>query len=126
MIALPWIGVDMMDERRRLERVHLVHYLQLYLQEGGDFIGNLVDISPEGIKFISDQSFPLMKDLGLRMLFPEEIQGKKEINFTIQTVWCSVDNPLLYATGARVIDLKADDRKVIEFLIEWYRDSEKT
>jgi hypothetical protein len=112
-----------MVERRKLERYHLIHYLRIYNQKNGWFMGNLVDISPEGIKMISEDPLEPGQIYAFKMEFPEEVGGKLKIEFNGLCKWCRTDiNPALFAAGFELIDTSQEDVAIMTQLIEWYRD----
>lgn len=103
-----------MEERRKLRRRHVIYYSRVYDRGSGELIGHVMDITPEGIKLISEQSIPINKRFQFRIDLPEEILAKEYMFFDAESVWCAPDvNPDFYNTGFRVFDMIADD---IEFL----------
>ncbi len=113
-----------MIERRKMERIHLIHYLRMFNREDGSLIGNLVDITGEGVQFISEK--PFIKDtlLQVRMDFPEEFMGKDHLEFNTEIKWSIVDqNPDLFANGSRLVNVNEEDARIIKALIEMYQDS---
>lgn len=116
-----------MDERRKQPRSHLIHYLRIFDKSTGELIGNLVDISAGGLMLISESpiSEPLQDNtiLQMRMDFPEELDGKTFLEFEAHSVWCRTDiNPDLFAIGMQIIHPRSEDLRMIERLIEMYRD----
>lgn len=113
----------MSPERRRIERVHLIHYLRVFHGKTGALIGNLVNINAEGIKLICEQRIPLGETYSMRMEFPEEVDGMMSIQFEGTALWCDIDiNPDLYAVGFHLDSIKAAELQVIHDLIDQYRD----
>ncbi|HPH94231.1 MAG TPA: PilZ domain-containing protein [Anaerolineaceae bacterium] len=113
-----------MDERRKLTRNHLIHYLRVFNRDTGELLGNMVDISPEGFLLLSDHPIPINTALKFRMEFPEEFMGKKRLDFEAHSVWFKADvNPDLFATGFKIESLDQTDRKILESLISEYQDS---
>jgi hypothetical protein len=113
----------MTEERRRWERFHLVHYLIIYDNKTDLAVGNVVDITPAGIMLISEQPISSGTHLNLRMDFPEEIAGKRSLEFNARCVWTKRDiNPDIYANGLQLIDVSSEDVDIIQALIEEFRD----
>lgn len=112
-----------MIERRRIERVHLIHYLRMFDRNDGALVGNLVDITEEGVQFVSEKPFIKDTRLPVRMDFPEEFMGKTYLEFDMEIKWSIVDqNPDLYANGCRLVNITSEEVGVIEALIAMYRD----
>lgn len=112
-----------MIERRKIERVHLIHYLRMFDRKDGSLVGNLVDITGEGIQFISEK--PFVKDtlVPVRMDFPEEFMDRTFLEFDLQIKWSIVDqNPDLFANGCSLINASPKIVQIIQALIETYRD----
>ncbi|MHC1785308.1 MAG: PilZ domain-containing protein [Anaerolineaceae bacterium] len=112
-----------MFDRRRIERVHLIHYLRMFDRDEGSLIGNLVDITGEGVQFISEK--PYFKDtkLVVRMDFPEEFMGRNFLEFDLEIKWSIVDeNPDLFANGSKLVNITPEEVLTIEALIAMYRD----
>jgi hypothetical protein len=110
-----------MSEQRRLKRRHLIYYLRVFDAKTEQLIGHLVDITTEGVMLISESPKVTGVDYDLRMVLPTEIVGKKEINFSAQSIWCRKDiNPDFYATGFRLIDMEQEDRHTVEWLIDQF------
>ncbi len=112
-----------MFERRKIERIHLIHYLRMFDRKDGSLIGNLVDISGGGIQFLSEKPYDKDFRLSVRMDFPEEFMGKTFLEFDLEVKWSIVDqNPNLFANGCQLINITAEEIQVIQALIEMYRD----
>jgi hypothetical protein len=112
-----------MQERRKIERIHLIHYLRMFNREDGSLTGNLVDITGEGIQFISENPHEKETILKTRMDFPEEFMGLNFLEFDVEIKWCKVDqNPDLFAVGCKLLKIKSSEVEVIQALIDMYRD----
>lgn len=112
-----------MQEKRKIPRSHLIHYLMIFDRESGALIGNLVDITAEGIKFITEARVEEGALLRLRMDFPEEMEGRMFLPVDARCIWCRVDiNPDLFAVGCHLENVLAADMKVIDHLIAFYED----
>jgi hypothetical protein len=116
-------GETGMNERRKFERCHLIHYLRIYNQENGWFMGNLVDISSQGIKMISEDPLEPGKTYSFRMEFPEHLGGKNQLEFNALCKWRQTDiNPAMFASGFELLGTSKEDLEIMNQLIEWYRD----
>ena len=114
-----------MLDRRRLNRSHLIHYLQIVNPKTGKQIGNLVDITDEGIRIISPEALPVNQQIDLEITFPEEIHKKTRILVHSLVHWTSVDvNPDLFSSGCSISLSSPDDEQVINELISFYQDAQ--
>lgn len=116
----------MREERRREDRHHLIHYLRIFDRESGEEIGNLVNINKGGVMVVSGIPIEEGKFLRLRMEFPEEIDGKKQIEFDAETRWLeSSERYGLIAMGLKSHNIHPGDLKTLETLISFYEDDEE-
>jgi len=115
-----------MTEKRREERHHLVHYLQIYDRESDREIGNLVNINTGGVMIVSGQPLQVGKSYSLRMEFPEELMGKTQIDFDAEVRWVKQDPRFgLVANGLCSIDIPAENIEVLKYVISFYKDDEE-
>ena len=115
-----------MVERRRLRRRHLIYYLRVFNHNTGRLMGHLVDLTEEGIMVISEAPIETDVLFQLRMVLPEELDSRKELDFKARSLWCKKDlNPDFYDTGFQLIDVSAGDARLLENLIQTFAmDSE--
>ncbi len=124
-----------MENRRGKERHHLVHFLRIFDRDTGEEIGNMVNITLEGLRLVGQAPIDKGASHRLRMDFPQEFIGKEyadrleifmgrgHVEFDGTCKWCDVDiNPELYAIGFQLQNISKDDKRVLEELIEFYRD----
>ena len=108
-----------MEERRNLRRRHVIYYSRVYERKTGELIGHVMDITPEGIKLISEQAIPLQKRFHFRIDLPDDITLKEFMYFEAESIWCSPDvNPDFYNTGFRVFNMSADDAAFLNRMID--------
>lgn len=113
-----------MKERRKYSRIHLIHYLTIFDFETNKLIGNLVDITPEGIMMISENPIAPGEVRHFRMNLPDDfLEETRSIEFDALSVWQNVDiNPDLFAIGFNLSNIAPEDVKRIKNLIDEYRD----
>lgn len=110
------------DNKRSAPRRHLIYYLRIYDANTGALLGNLVDISTRGIMVVSEKAIDINRRFVLKMVLPDTLEGRKEVEFEAETRWCQNDtNPEFYDTGFELIDpselfLDAVDRLVEDCL----------
>ncbi|MEW5818537.1 MAG: PilZ domain-containing protein [Spirochaetota bacterium] len=112
-------------EKRDMKRWHLIYYLRVFDRNTNNLIGNLVDITTEGIMLISEKPINTNQIYYFRMDLPQAVEGKKEIQFDCQSLWCKNDvNPDFYDTGFKFVNISDNARKIITELINtfFFRD----
>jgi hypothetical protein len=98
----------------------------LYDQGTGEAQGNLVNINPIGIKYLSPRPATVGTILRMRMAFPEDVSGKSGLSFTGACKWCQPDdNPELFAIGMSLDSISAEDAAIIQGLVSDYEDAEE-
>ncbi len=110
-----------MVEKRKWKRRHIIYYLKCYYKDTDEIAGQLADITTSGLKLINKNSVEPGRILDLRMVLPEKIDNKKEICFTVKTLWCKRDvNPKYFSIGCEFEKISSDDMDIIETLIYEY------
>jgi len=108
-----------LDDRRRAQRRHLIHYLGAVDGETGELIGRVVNISSGGVMVVSGQAIETEGLFRLRLVLPVDIAGSGEIPFDARSVWCSRnERTQLHDTGFELLDVTQKDIRAIESLIE--------
>jgi hypothetical protein len=112
-----------MSEKRKFDRIHLIHYLRLFDRKSGDLIGNLVDLTAEGLQLICEKAIEPGKLLEIRMEFPEEVDGQQELQLNAEAVWCDHQlDPDLFSVGCKLIPVTPNNVTIIRDLIKDYQD----
>ncbi len=107
-----------MSDKRSMRRRHLIYYLSVFDGKTDHLVGQLVDLTVEGLMLTSERFIEPKVCYNLRMVLPEEIRGRTQLFFEAETVWCRKDiNPNFYDIGFRLIKISKTDIKVIESLI---------
>lgn len=109
----------MSQELRSLKRRHLIYYLEVYDDDTGELLGNLVDITTEGLKLVSKKPLEARKAFNMRMHLPEGYFEEKVLHFQARSLWSSNDvNPDFYDTGFTAPDLDSKVKNMIMSLID--------
>jgi hypothetical protein len=112
-----------MSEKRKFNRIHLIHYLRMFDRKSGELIGNLVDLTAEGLQLISETPIEPGKILEIRMEFPEEVDGQQEMRLNAETIWCNHQlDPDLFSVGCRLLPVTPTQVSIIRDLIDNYQD----
>ncbi|HPH95074.1 MAG TPA: hypothetical protein PKW33_02095 [Anaerolineaceae bacterium] len=114
--------VDKKEEnKRKLQRRHLIYYLRVFDDTTNALLGHLVDITPEGVMLISENPIPTNVVYHLRMELPQDILGQGELEFVGKSIWSKKDvNPRFYDTGFEMIEVAQQHFTVIEQLVELF------
>jgi hypothetical protein len=108
-----------MEEKRKHKRVNLIYYLEIYDNRTDKHLGNLVDITPEGLMMISEEKMEDGAEFHLRILLPESSYGKKSISFKANSCWTKRDvNPTFFASGYQIVDIGPIETRTITSLID--------
>ncbi|BCY19338.1 MAG: hypothetical protein GYA12_01055 [Chloroflexi bacterium] len=112
-----------MVEKRKFNRIHLIHYLRVFDRKTNDLIGNLVDLTSEGLQLICETPIEKGKLLELRMEFPEEVDGERQLFLNAETIWCDHElDPDLFSVGCKLLPVTPTQVTVIRDLIDNYQD----
>lgn len=112
-----------MSEKRKFDRVHLIHYLRMFDRKTGELVGNLVDLTAEGLQLISETRIEPGKILEIRMEFPEEVDGQQDLLVNAEAVWCDHQlDPDLFSVGCRLLPVTPTQVTIIRDLIDNYQD----
>ena len=107
-----------MENKRKLKRRHLIYYLRVFNKKGNKLLGHLVDLTTEGIMLIGEEPVKSGAQLNLKMQLPREIEGKRQVSFNAECIWCRKDiNPDFYDSGFKLVKIGPKDVKRIENLI---------
>lgn len=110
-----------MADKRREKRRQLIYYLRVVDRNNNQLFGQLVDITTEGMKLVSENPVELDTLYELKMLLPEEIENKKEVSFDASCQWCKRDvNPNFYSIGFEFDKITNHDINIIKNLIYDY------
>jgi hypothetical protein len=114
-----------MSERRKIERKYLIYYLRVFDRSTNLFMGNLVDITTDGIMVMSETPIKQNTVFTLAMDLPEPICGCKRVTFDAKSIRCEQDpNPVFYNTGFQFVAIENGDVETIRTLIEEFSISD--
>jgi hypothetical protein len=108
-----------MEHRHKLRKQVFI-YLKVFDQHTGHLLGNLGDISKQGMMIITHQPVALHQRYDIRIQLPAtEDFSKKFLDITIESRWSAPDvNPELYCTGFLFVDIQVEDFAVIDQMID--------
>lgn len=108
-----------MNERRRQNRVRPGIKINVLDRNTNQHFGYLADISVNGMMLIGEKL--ILKDgvYQLRLQLPVEIDGKGEITFDAESMWCKCDPDSYYSkAGFRLHNVSQQDQHIIELLVK--------
>ncbi len=107
-----------MGEKRRLKRKHLIYYLSVFDRNTAERIGQLVNITTEGIMLTTEEPMESGLIFQMKMVLPEEIKGIEEVTFDARSMWCRKSvNPDFYDIGFQLLDISTEHTKIVQNLI---------
>ncbi len=118
-----------MEDRRKSNRRFMLYYMPVYDLDTQHQVGNLVDITPEGIMIVSESAAVQGRTIHMRLELTGDVAAKNYMEFHARCKWCREDiSPNLYNIGFEILDLAPDDAGIIKKIIETYgfRDNKPT
>jgi hypothetical protein len=107
-----------MEERRRSPRRRLQKTLTVINMENGETLGEIFDISPEGLSIKSKVKIRDNNQMELRLLLPVNIFGKNMLDVEARCVWTrSESDGVGYYCGFEFIEVSPADVGIIIGLI---------
>ena len=116
------------SEKRKLKRRNFIIDMLIIdrndFREGADDmpeIGDLADITVEGIMLVSDKPIEEDKLYELKVILPEEVAEGRYIDFDARAIRCSETiHENIYMTGFAIVSLDDINKQKIRHLIERY------
>lgn len=78
-----------MEERRKFERIRASYYLRTYDNKTGDYIGQVSDISQQGMRILCDKPFIPGTAFQIKTLLPEDSMLGESIIVLAVNRWCT-------------------------------------
>ena len=109
-------------DRRGLERRHLLYYLDVHDEESGTRLGQLGDITTDGLLIISDLPLKGLKEDEVRLLRIKSLNVEgffsEDLVIKGKCCWAGLDfNPDLHCTGFQFIESDDELKKLVTRLI---------
>ena len=107
-----------MNERRREKRGEVKSVINVIDSEDGENIGELVDISPSGMRMSGKLVVDIGKKMELILVLPKKIFGKKTIDIEVQCAWSNFNSDTqYYQSGFEFIEVSQEDSNTIIGLV---------
>lgn len=105
-------------EQRKLQRRNFILDFAVQNQKTGEIIGDLGDITTEGLMLVSEEEIEADKTFQLRISMPEEAEEELDIVFKARSIRCQETiHESIFTTGFSLVDLDEETREKIEYLI---------
>lgn len=95
---------------------HNLYFLSAFDARSGDSLGQLADISIEGISILSANPLQCPSNYVLRILVPQDDGSDFRLEFEAESRWITEDSGF-YTTGFRIIFLTDEQRNQIDKLV---------
>ncbi len=106
-------------EQRKSERQRLIYFLQVFNQDTEMFLGNLVNISPDGMLLFGEQPIEPGKRYKLRMNVQFLGQERTTLEVEAESRWCkNTTHPELYDAGFKLLNVPEEQHRLIDQLIK--------
>jgi len=107
---------------QRSQRKTLTYYPTVKNAATGEVFGYLIDLSPDGMKMLSDKEIEVEKYYRLTIDVKSDRASDRELAVEAKSAWCRPDvNPDFYATGFAFKNLTPAADKIIARLMREYQ-----
>ncbi len=114
-----------MHDKRKVRRRHVLYYLRLFDADSGQPVGDLHDITPEGIMIVGSRAFSPGEEFRLRLNLPREMFRIHEFEFSARCIWCRYDETASnFRMGFSVVNAESTELETIVNLITELGDPE--
>jgi PilZ domain len=112
-----------MDSRRQ-ERTRLIYHLRVFDARRKKLIGQLVDITPDGLALIGETAVPVGRTFSLRMDLPRNLMPEGHLTFSAESKWCTKDTSEdFYSMGMRIVKMTPEALALVRKLThDFYRE----
>ncbi len=102
---------------RRQERTRLIYHLRVFDARRRRLLGQLVDITPEGLLLIGESALPPGKKFSLRMDLPRNLMVDTHLTFSAESKWCEKDpTGEFYNVGFLIVKISPEALAVVQKL----------
>ncbi len=109
------------SNKRTQKRENLLFYLRVFNSSDKEYVGRVVDMSPQGLMLVVGYDVREGTVFDLTVELPEDLAGCSEFNVTVQCKWCKPDiNKDYYVAGFIMTAMKSGTETAITALLEQY------
>jgi hypothetical protein len=110
---------------RRQERTRLIYHLRVFDARRKRLLGQLVDITPEGLMLIGESQIPAGKKYSLRMDLPRNLMADAHLTFSAESKWCVKDqSENFYTMGFRIVKITPEALEIVQRLAQDFYQEE--
>jgi hypothetical protein len=110
---------------RRQERTRLIYHLRVFDARRKRMLGQLVDITPEGLMLIGENQLPAGRKYSLRMDLPRNLMTDTHLTFSAESKWCVKDqNGSFFSMGFRIVKITPEALEVVQRLAKDFYQEE--
>jgi hypothetical protein len=104
-----------MQERRKINRKFLSYFIRVFDGDSREQIGNLVDITPQGVMLLSPKPIAKNSIIHMRLEVTPDVSDKPYLEFSARAKWCRPDiEPSMYNIGFKILKLGQEDVEVVQ------------
>lgn len=107
-----------MQERRTQKRLPISYYMTIMDSNTGRIIGQLVDVTPTGMRMDSHLPIPAGEEFSITLELPGGIDGQMFLTLNTKAVWCRPDTmePNFYNIGLQIMRPTPRQMEVIKVI----------
>lgn len=111
-------------EKRGRERTRLTLQLDVFDSNTEKIIGQLIDITNEGVRLLCDGQLQPDSICRLRIDFPSENENREVNIFEAKCVCCNIDNNInLHHAGLQFMNINSESSNFIRGIIQKYSEN---
>ncbi|MFC1837353.1 PilZ domain-containing protein [Thermodesulfobacteriota bacterium] len=101
----------LMQEKRKFRRVDITEKPEIYDAQSNKLLGNMVDISTDGFRMITNNQMKQGKEYLLNISLPAGNNDSKKVAVKAKVRWCSLDiSTKLFASGFYLVEIEPKGR----------------
>ena len=109
------------SEQRNLKRQNFIIDLEVIDMESNQIIGDVGDITPEGLMLVSEQPIEESKRFKFKIAFPEDAEIKMQIEFEAESIRCvRTIHESIFTTGFKIENPDSENLLSINKMIKRY------
>ncbi len=111
----------MTKDRRKSDRRRIAYFMRVYDRETDKFVGNLVDLSDNGLMLIREKPVEPDTKIKMKIGLPRKKEGHDRITFDARCLWCRRNiHTDFFDTGFKLQNMSAEKSETITRLVSEY------
>ena len=109
-----------MKNKRKAPRKKTNEFIEIHDKETDEFIGKLLDLSTKGMMILAMRSMITQTIYEIRIDLPKPIEGKHNLTFDAECVWCHESASLkeTYNAGFQITEIESEEIKTLQILLD--------